>query len=288
MNDKELLSVGEKLKQIRLQKGLSLEEAHKKTKIHIEKLKAIEEGEAISIDPVYLRGLLKIYCQFLEVEPSEVIPDYKEPRGKVELKSNFSEIQDNLPKFSPDISRLVLSFIRSKRFKKLAVFLGALLFILLVFNWGRAFLSKRKNLVMTAQVENSLDAQGARKVRSEKNSTPVTTNPVSSVPVAETKPKPASGVSSRSHTPTEPAIKLVIHAQQDCYIQVKSDGQTVFQGILKKGRFESWQAKEKIVFSLGNAGAVSLEVNGRPITNIGRRGQALKNIEITKEGLVVP
>ena len=36
-------SAGEKIKSARLQKGLSLEEVHKKTKIHLNILKAIEE-----------------------------------------------------------------------------------------------------------------------------------------------------------------------------------------------------------------------------------------------------
>jgi len=80
-------------------------------------------------------------------------------------------------------------------------------------------------------------------------------------------------------------ISLDIRAKENCFIQVKSDGRVIFQNILKKGRSESWQAKDKIELSLGNAGAVELEVNGKRISGMGRRGQAIKNILITKEGL---
>ena len=62
----------------------------------------------------------------------------------------------------------------------------------------------------------------------------------------------------------------------------------VFQNILKKGRYESWQADQKIEFSLGNAGVVDLEVNGKLVSNLGRRGQVIKNIVITREGLTIP
>ena len=62
----------------------------------------------------------------------------------------------------------------------------------------------------------------------------------------------------------------------------------VFQRVLERNRFESWQAKEKIEFSLGNAGAVELEINGKIFSNLGRKGQTLKNIIITKEGLTIP
>jgi hypothetical protein len=68
-------------------------------------------------------------------------------------------------------------------------------------------------------------------------------------------------------------------------MQVRVDGKVAFQNILKKSRAESWQAKERIVLSVANAGVVDLEVNGKLISNLGRRGQALKNITVTKEGL---
>jgi hypothetical protein len=80
-----------------------------------------------------------------------------------------------------------------------------------------------------------------------------------------------------------------MRAKEDCWVHLKIDGRVVFHGILKKGKFESWQAKEKIEFSLGNAWAVELELNSKPIPVLGRRGQALKNIVITREeGLIVP
>src|SRR3989338_7892361 len=73
-------SAGAKLKSARLQKGLSLEEAHKKTKIHLNILKAIEEDSLINFSPVYIKGFLKIYCKFLGVDPRDCMPDYKEQK----------------------------------------------------------------------------------------------------------------------------------------------------------------------------------------------------------------
>ena len=56
-------SPGARLKKIRLEKGISLEEVHKKTRIHLDLLKAIEEDSLINLSPVYTKGFLKIYCQ---------------------------------------------------------------------------------------------------------------------------------------------------------------------------------------------------------------------------------
>ena len=69
---------------------------------------------------------------------------------------------------------------------------------------------------------------------------------------------------------------------------MKIDGQTIFRNVLKKGHFEYWEAKKEIEFSLGNAGGVDVEVNGKLFSPLGRRGQVIKNIKITKEGLAVP
>jgi hypothetical protein len=80
---------------------------------------------------------------------------------------------------------------------------------------------------------------------------------------------------------------LGIRARENCWVSLKADGKVVFQRVLEKGRYESWEAKDKMELSLGNAGAVELEVNGQLFTNLGRRGQARKNIVITKDGMTV-
>ncbi len=95
-------SAGARLKKLRLQKGLSLEEVHKQTKIHLDILKAIEEDSLVNFSPVYIKGFLKIYCKFLGVDPRDCVSDYKEPRPKVGvlyLSSEFNCSGDN-PVFS--------------------------------------------------------------------------------------------------------------------------------------------------------------------------------------------
>jgi hypothetical protein len=68
---------------------------------------------------------------------------------------------------------------------------------------------------------------------------------------------------------------------------VKRDGKTVFRQILRKGISESWIAKDKLELSIGNAAALELELNNKIIAPLGKRGQALKSVLITKDGLTV-
>lgn len=71
-------SAGARLKKLRLERGFDLEEVQKKTKIHLNILRSIEEDNFINISPVYLKGFLKLYCQFLGVDPKDYLVDYKE------------------------------------------------------------------------------------------------------------------------------------------------------------------------------------------------------------------
>ncbi len=242
-------SVGTKLKSARLQKGLSLEEVCKKTKIHLNILKAIEEDSLVNFSPVYIKGFLKIYCKFLGVDPRDCVPDYKEPQTTTSYHSDLQE--KSAPSFK----------IPSLRIKPKAVVavIAILLFIIGVFNLGK-FISSRPR-----HISKRTEAPGITLFKAENR---VSTAKLQNYPLAKT-------------------ITLDMHAKDNCFIQVKSDGRVMFQNILKKGRSESWQAKDKIELSIGNAGAVELEVNGKRIPGLGRRGQALKNILITKEGLSI-
>lgn len=240
-------SSGAKLKKIRQELGLSLEEVQKKTKIHLNILKAIEGDSLTGLNPIYLKGFLKIYCKFLGVDPKDCIPDYKETQAR---PLNVIVTRD----VKSAGGRADFLKATGKKYKKTLVFI---LIIILVsfglYNLGKAVSSRRK--AHPAKARPAVKKAGDNTV---------------------TKKETASG------------IRLAIRARENCWVDLKADGRVIFHRVLEKGRFETWQAKDRIELSLGNAGAVELEVNGQRFLNLGRRGQALKGIVITKEGLNIP
>ena len=250
--------LGARLKKIRFEKGISLEEVQKKTKIHLNILKAIEGDSLTNLSPVYLKGFLKIYCKFLGLDPKDYVADYKEP-----LQSQVANVI--LPKKSTALLkvatvRLVTLQAINKKVKRLFVFILIIIIISAVlFNLGKFISSKRR-----AGIPEGKPAKIQQSSQKVTKSTPVIT------PI---KKETASG------------IRLGIRASENCWVSLKVDGRLVFQRVLEKGRFKSWQAKDRIELSLGNAGAIELEVNGQLFSNLGRRGQVRKNIVITKEGL---
>lgn len=244
-------SIGERLKKARQALGISLEEVHKKTKIHLNILKAIEEDRFISLSPIYIKGFLKIYCKFLGVDFQDYISDYKQSPSLPLAKSEEKPISAPRPSIK-------LVMLRTKHIGIKTVFIILILILawLSLFKLGRTITSKRRDLSRKAKFTT------ASKTLAEKKAA-----------------IPEFKITGN--------IRLGIQARDDCWIQLKVDGRIVFQSILKKGRSETWVAKDKIELSVGNAGALDLEVNGKFISKLGRKGQVLKNILITKEGITI-
>jgi len=273
-------SQGDRLKKIRQELGLSLEEVQKKTKIHLNILKAIEGDSLTGLSPVYLKGFLKIYCKFLGVDPKDYIPDYKETQTKVSPILANKDLSHKPAKFLGlfKTASVKLGFFKAtfKKIKTSFIFILVTIFVVLgLFNLGKFISSRRKEQHLTPK-KSSLaklpKAESRKEQRLQKTST-VTITPKSQVKEALLQKEIPS------------VIRLGIRARENCWVSLKADGRVVFQRVLEKGRSETWQAKNKIELSLGNAGAVELEVNGQLFSNLGRKGQVLKNILITKEGL---
>jgi len=253
--------IGARLKKIRQEKGLSLEEVRKKTKIHLNILKAIEGDSLTNLSPIYLKGFLKIYCNFLGLDPKECIPDHKEAAPVSSTAVSPKEEKKSLkpPAFLEKTSLKPDSSASHRRIRNIIIFVLVVIALSTVIFKAGKFIFSRKPQVKPRAVAQAAVAspKAAEKIKL---------------------PKAISG-----------GVNLVISAKENCLILVKVDGKVVLHRVLEKGRSDSWKAKEKIELSLGNAAAVDLIVNGKRFTKLGRKGQQLKNIVITeKDGLRIP
>ena len=264
-------TIGERLKKLRLEKGLSLDEVCKKTKIHPKVLKAIEEDSFVNLSPIYVKGFLKIYCKFLGVEPKDYILDYSEPKATVRIEEE-----------APSRISLGLSFVKvlAKKLKIFIIVLLGITLLIVLFNLGK---SVARKIASRPKKPRAVAATVSKKVSPK----PIS-RPAPAVAAAEIKKEePPKVAPAQKPKESKSGINLSIIAKyDDCFIELKVDGKTFFKNILRKGRSEDWQAKEKFELSLGNAGAVELVIDSKRITSLGKRGQTLKNILINKDGLV--
>ncbi|PIP18814.1 MAG: hypothetical protein COT38_01270 [Candidatus Omnitrophica bacterium CG08_land_8_20_14_0_20_41_16] len=256
--------IGERLKKIRQEKGLTLEDLHKKTRVHLNILKAIEGETLTNLSPVYLKGFIKIYCKALGLDPKEYIPDYKEASSGIILTPH----QDS-HSFLKSASIKISSLRPNKKIR------GIIIIALIILAFLAVLLKVAGCLSLGRHPAVSLEMNQGGKL---KTSLKAKTQTLASRPRQASAAKFPQEVSG--------GMRLVVSAKEKCLIFVKIDGRVVFHRVLEKGRSDSWKAKERIDLSLGDASAVEIVVNGQRFTNLGKKGQSLKNIVITeKDGL---
>jgi cytoskeleton protein RodZ len=90
---------------------------------------------------------------------------------------------------------------------------------------------------------------------------------------ASTIPPPA-GIGGSTSQATEP-MQLAIAAQADCWLMVKVDDGVVFNRILLAGEALAYRAYASVTLIAGNAGGLSLAINGRRAIPLGAPGQVV-------------
>jgi cytoskeleton protein RodZ len=95
-------------------------------------------------------------------------------------------------------------------------------------------------------------------------------------PVENALPTPAAAV------PEHP-VRVVITASQSAWIQVSADGKTAFTGTLAPSETKEISADAQVKITTGNAGALTLSLNGKTLEPLGPVGQ-VRVVRLTAEG----
>jgi len=66
----------------------------------------------------------------------------------------------------------------------------------------------------------------------------------------------------------------VIRAGEETWIRIQTDDKEPFQVLLKEGETVSYKAA-RFNIDVGNAGGIRLQLNGKNIDNLGRRGEVI-------------
>ena len=143
---------------------------------------------------------------------------------------------------------------------------------------GQAFLA----VVAVLAVALTFRRGGEReRARPEPTPTPVVAAPAV-LPTDRVYPSPSLAPTSAA---TGDSLVLTMTAEQDCWVEVRADGETVINRVLAEGESQTLEARGEIVLSVGNAGGLSIRVNDRPALPLGRSGEVRKNIVITRQNL---
>jgi len=294
--------VGVLLKQERERKGILLEVVHEATKIPLDSLKAIEEGYKVrTLTAFYYKSFVKIYAQYLGLDANAVvamIPTHHpkpaapaspfRPGAAVTPASGAGahRVEGVRSRSWNLLSHPIVLKKKKKIFK--AVLIAALLLLavaVIVFAVRKISVSRpaaRPSAVKAVKVQKPVEAEKAEapKVQSQKASSSKT------AAVSAAKGEQKALVQEDDLKPLK-RVSITVRAQTSTWIQVRSDGVSVFQGNLKKGTAATWQGLKKIELSAKNIGALEFEVNGRNLGKLARRDLKAKKIVVTPEGLNV-
>ena len=249
------MTIGEKLRNARLENGITLTEVENETKIRRKYIVALE-NEDFDVLPgkVYVKGFLKNYARFLGLDGNALVEEY--------------EVLFHEPKIDP-----LLEKVKPTNFKKPAktsrgwLVVVAVLFVGLMFYWlGFAGTAPQGDLSERGQKQNMPAGEDNRKAGAQD---PSLEEPDTVSPGME---------------PAQRGVNVVLQVtDKDCWMQVVVDDNSAFEGLVGPGEKKEFRGDNSIWLKLGNAGAVRVLVNDSDYGFLGM-GVVTRTFEAGEEG----
>jgi cytoskeletal protein RodZ len=264
-NDSTATSPGTILKRCREYHEISLEEAAEATKIAENYLVALEEGQLKSFASLaYLKGFLRIYANYLGLNPDDMIRVYEKQYGE---RPRTDRPQDASGISSPPRRKFPL--------QKLAMPLFFLILILITAAIVNRSSPPRPPPVAPSASITPSPAPAIQRARTSAGNTRVTKTTVEAVSDTQRTETPGSVTGDTGKKTTEASRGFVVRMKvtQSGTLTVTIDGAASQAHELVVGDSIEWKAERSITLELSNAGGVEAELNGRQLKPFGQAGK---------------
>ena len=281
-------SVGSYLRGLRQRRGVSLDEISRSTRIPQRYLESLEGDDFAPLPaPPFTRGFIRAYCQALHEPPDEALACYDADRaGRVgphvaqphdaALPESQSLRESRTPRESRGRGVLLVSFV-------MLVVLGAALFAvtLALQPPGARRTEQRTSESAPSQSKALPTGVPMERQRTEDPSpSPPPRTPAASAPIppAPATPAPAAvtGVAS--------SYRLVARTSELTWVRVRTEDGRMSEENIPAGEIREWVSNRPFVLSIGNAGGVTLELNGRRLPPLGPSGAVIARLVVPTEG----
>jgi cytoskeleton protein RodZ len=297
-------SVGEFFRQVRETKGLTIDEVASKTRIRTDFVKALEDGNFAKLpDQVFARGFVRSYARSLGLDEEDAIHRFIQSAG------SFYEKQDERERLKT--RQVEEDRKRQANRKTVAIAIGVAVLTLIF------LLSREQSAVLrhgapeqasaakqTAQAGKSLPEPSVRGTDHATETPKPATDPStrqestpSAVAVSKIEPGVASTVSTVSsgsdgplaglsltaigEQPDGPLV-LDLEATELSWVVVQIDNGSPQESLLRPGEKSHWTGQEQFILTLGNAGGVKAELNGKPQKPFGPSGKVARDIVLKR------
>jgi len=282
--DSGMYSIGQRLREERLRRGLKLQDVAEQTRIRLTFLEAIE-ADRFDVLPgrFFARSFLRQYARLLEIEDPELESEITRQLGESEAAASAQQVLADLAAAAPQRAP-VLSRTRPSA-RPIAYGAAGLLAVAAVLGLYFAWQQMRAGAQAKQQASQESRAAAAENVEG----VPQTPAQGSGADQAASQAAPAQP-SSAGTPPAEVAgeqavwpLTAEVTAARASWIQVTGDGKVVFSDTLQAGQSRTFRAAQAIQIRTGNAGALEIRRNGQPIGPVGPEGQ-VRTIELTPQG----
>jgi cytoskeleton protein RodZ len=257
--------VGERLREAREAKGLTLEQVEEITRIRRRYLQALEEEDYDQLPgEVYVRGFLRNYAQVVGLNPEEILAagGRRAPSPVVPLQDVREPYLDEPLEVPQDQQRLV------------AILIGAMVVIALgLGGWTFwRYLGLESILPASAQPTATETPVAAE---DEATPRPTFTPLATSAPEVAATPSVTNTAEPTAIPPTpvpEIGVLLRLEATQASWVHVEVDGGLAYEATMAPGQALEWRGNEQIFLRTGNAGGLRIWYNGQEEAPLGPTG----------------
>lgn len=258
--------IGPILEKRRLEKGLSLKEVEQATKIRTRYLEGLErEDPTVLPDPVYARGFLKTYANFLGLDGerlSRELRDRRSPRRERQLNHEAPGTSDfERPLITPG----GVDEAERRRVSGATVLTVALAVLVLAAVIGALYYVGSRSAGTGSEDspdEPAVEQEDPSPSQKEEPATEATTRT----------PGEDTGEAEEDAAPeTDPVTVRVVGAPAGLTVTV--DGAVALDQFAQPGFSQTFEAQNSVTVSTANAGAVEVEVDGENQGRLGRSGQ---------------
>jgi cytoskeletal protein RodZ len=308
-------SIGEFFRQVRETKGLTIDEVASKTRIRTDFVKALEEGNFAKLpDQVFARGFVRSYARSLGLDEEDAIHRFTQSAGPYYDKLGERE--------RLKVRQVVEERKRQANRKAVAIAIGiAILTLIFLLSREQSSLlvhrsssdlpasASKRTVPPTPESQDVPPSQQAEAVppapKNEPSESPVVpaqvgmgdnagpvTGPASTASAVRelAAPGPSSlgsngplgGISLEGSEATEGQLALDLEATELSWVVVQIDGGSPQEALLRPGEKARWKGQDQFILTLGNAGGVKAELNGKPQKPFGPSGKVARDIVIKR------
>jgi len=257
----ESSSFGDWLRRQRELREISLRDIAERTKISLRYLEAMEADRFDLLPaPLFAKGFLREYARYVGLSPDDVVNHYlsvhhpeelADPKDDTKVRSRPKPVDPG----QPPVRR----------------------------NWSWGLLLALAGLILLVLV--ALAAYFAERRHEEPanvgQAPPMSAPPQLAAPKPDQMALPATVAARSAPPPPNAPIQVSLDFSKDCWVAAVIDGgKRRFSELRVQGESLPLEAEKSIVLTLGNVGAVDVQVNGYPLELNGKEGEAVHDLTI--------